>query len=32
MTESMSCGQVVQQFREEFLEARDRLIGLLDEA
>jgi NAD(P)H-dependent flavin oxidoreductase YrpB (nitropropane dioxygenase family) len=32
MNESMSCGQVVQQFREEFLEARDRLIGLLDEA
>jgi NAD(P)H-dependent flavin oxidoreductase YrpB (nitropropane dioxygenase family) len=32
MNESMSCGQVVQQFREEFLEARERLIGLLDEA
>jgi NAD(P)H-dependent flavin oxidoreductase YrpB (nitropropane dioxygenase family) len=31
MNESMSCAQVVQQFREEFLEARERLIGLLDE-
>ena len=31
MNQSMSCGQVVQQFREEFLEARERLIALLDE-
>jgi NAD(P)H-dependent flavin oxidoreductase YrpB (nitropropane dioxygenase family) len=32
MDQAMSCGQVVQQFREDFLEARERLIGLLDEA
>jgi NAD(P)H-dependent flavin oxidoreductase YrpB (nitropropane dioxygenase family) len=31
MNQSMSCGQVVQQFREEFLEARERLIALLEE-
>jgi NAD(P)H-dependent flavin oxidoreductase YrpB (nitropropane dioxygenase family) len=31
MNQSMSCTQVVQQFREEFLEARERLIALLDE-
>ena len=31
MDQAMSCGQVVQQFREDFLEARERLIGLLDE-
>jgi len=31
MNQSMSCPQVVQQFREEFLEARERLIALLDE-
>jgi NAD(P)H-dependent flavin oxidoreductase YrpB (nitropropane dioxygenase family) len=31
MDQAMSCAQVVQQFREDFLEARDRLIGLLDE-
>ena len=31
MDQAMSCGQVVQQFKEDFLEARERLIGLLDE-
>jgi NAD(P)H-dependent flavin oxidoreductase YrpB (nitropropane dioxygenase family) len=31
MDQTMSCGQVVQQFREDFLEARERLITLLDE-
>ena len=31
MEQTMSCAQVVQQFREEFLEARERLISLLDE-
>jgi len=31
MDQAMSCAQVVQQFREDFLEARERLIGLLDE-
>ena len=31
MNQSMSCAQVVQQFREDFLEARERLIGLLEE-
>lgn len=30
MSQAMSCAQVVQQFREEFLEARERLIGLLE--
>lgn len=32
MDQAMSCGQVVQQFREDFLDARERLIALLDEA
>jgi NAD(P)H-dependent flavin oxidoreductase YrpB (nitropropane dioxygenase family) len=32
MDQAMSCSQVVQQFREDFLEARERLIDLLDEA
>ncbi|MEQ1784236.1 MAG: nitronate monooxygenase, partial [Hyphomonadaceae bacterium] len=32
MNQSMSCGQVVQQFKEDFLEARERLIGLLEES
>lgn len=32
MNQSMSCAQVVQQFKADFLEARDRLIGLLDES
>lgn len=31
MNQSMSCAQVVQQFREDFLDARERLIELLDE-
>lgn len=31
MDQAMSCGQVVQQFREDFLEARERLIGLLED-
>ena len=31
MDQAMSCAQVVQQFREDFLEARERLIGLLEE-
>jgi NAD(P)H-dependent flavin oxidoreductase YrpB (nitropropane dioxygenase family) len=31
MNQAMSCAQVVQQFREDFLDARERLIGLLDE-
>ena len=31
MDQAMSCGQVVQQFREDFLEARERLIMLLEE-
>lgn len=29
MNETMSCAQVVRQFQEEFLEARERLIGLV---
>ena len=32
MNQAMSCAQVVQQFREDFLEARERLIALLDES
>ena len=32
MDQAMSCGQVVQQFREDFLEARERLVDLLDDA
>ncbi len=31
MDQAMSCAQVVQQFREDFLEARERLITLLEE-
>ncbi len=31
MDQTMSCAQVVQQFREDFLEARERLIMLLEE-
>jgi hypothetical protein len=31
MDQAMSCAQVVQQFREEFLEARERLITLLED-
>jgi len=31
MDQAMSCAQVVQQFREDFLEARERLIALLEE-
>ncbi len=32
MNQTMSCGQVVQQFREDFLDARERLIELLAES
>lgn len=31
MDQAMSCAQVVQQFREDFLEARERLITLLED-
>jgi NAD(P)H-dependent flavin oxidoreductase YrpB (nitropropane dioxygenase family) len=31
MDQAMSCSQVVQQFREDFLEARERLIMLLED-
>jgi len=31
MNETMSCAQVVRQFQEDFLEARERLIGLVEE-
>lgn len=31
MNQTMSCAQVVQEFREDFLEARERLIALLEE-
>lgn len=31
MDQAMSCGQVVQQFREDFLDARERLINLLED-
>ncbi len=31
MDQAMSCGQVVQQFKEDFLEASERLIGFLED-
>ncbi|MEZ6028358.1 MAG: nitronate monooxygenase [Hyphomonadaceae bacterium] len=31
MNQTMSCAQVVQQFREDFLDARERLVGLLED-
>jgi len=31
MDQAMSCAQVVQQFREDFIEARERLITLLED-
>lgn len=31
MDQAMSCAQVVQQFREDFIEARERLIMLLED-
>jgi NAD(P)H-dependent flavin oxidoreductase YrpB (nitropropane dioxygenase family) len=31
MDQAMSCGQVVQEFKEGFLEASERLIGFLED-